>query len=96
MTTTGNRRRAWPLAAGRALAAALALWLAQPSGAAAQECADTISGGLDSSASGKLVGKQFLTFYFVIFPILPGFAIEIPVGVYHMDDGSYLYIACGG
>ena len=90
-----RRRRdigtAWPLAAARVFAGALALSLVQPSEAAAQSgCGKYISGGPKHPASGTLVGSHDFSLNFGL-----GLRLTFSIGTYRMHDDSHIYVPCG-
>ena len=93
MRTRRNRGGAWPLGVAWLLAGALALSLAQPSEAAAQdECAPYVTGGPDNPISGRLVGSHTATFSirFWFFRI----PVSVTVGSYWTDSGHLVDIRC--
>lgn len=94
MRTRRNRGGAWPLAVARFFVGALALSLAQPSEAAAQDkCAPYLSGGPDHPASARLVGSRAAT---VSVSIWFGWSIPVSfnVGTYEMHDGDRIHVRC--
>ena len=94
MRTRRNRGRAWPLAKARLFAGVLALLLAHPAAAAAQDdCALYISGGSNSPASGRLVGSQPVTISVSIWFGL-SFSVSFDVGTYRMHDGTRVRVLC--
>lgn len=91
-----NSRRTGLLPVAWAFAGALALSLAQPSGAAAQSaCAPYISGGPSNPASGNLLGSHRVTMTVgVSAGLSAGYSISFNVGVYWMEDEGYRRFRC--